>query len=64
LDMELLMILYTEKQLQILYSIYAKHQSKSGLGFMKLEDFRELFEEQQSFILGDLEMNEVIDDAS
>ena len=64
MDMELLMILYTEEQLQFLYSIYAKHQSKSGLGFMRLEDFRELFEEQQSFILGTVEINEVTEDAS
>ena len=45
------MILYTEKQLQILYGIYARHQSKAVLGFMKLEDFRSLFEEQQSYLL-------------
>ena len=45
------MILFTEEQLRILYSIYAKHQSKVGLPFMKLENFRALFEEQQSFIL-------------
>ena len=58
------MILYTEQQLQFIYGIYAKHQSKAGLGFMRLEDFRQLFEEQQSFILGTVEMNEVTEDAS
>jgi len=58
------MILYTEQQLQVIYGIYAKHQSKAGLGFMRLEDFRQLFEEQQSFILGTVEMNEVTEDAS
>jgi hypothetical protein len=31
---------------------------------MRLEDFRELFEEQQSFILGTIEMQEVTEDAS
>tara|TARA_R110002020_G_scaffold45223_4_gene129532 strand:- start:613 stop:774 length:162 start_codon:yes stop_codon:yes gene_type:complete len=45
------MILYTEEQLEILYRIYAKHQSRSNLSFMKLEDFRSLFEEQQSYLL-------------
>ena len=58
------MILYTEQQLQVIYGIYAKHQSKAGLGFMRLEDFSQLFEEQQSFILGTVEMNEVTEDAS
>ena len=58
------MLLYTEQQLQVIYGIYAKHQSKAGLGFMRLEDFRQLFEEQQSFILGTVEMNEVTEDAS
>jgi hypothetical protein len=51
------MILYTEEQLRVLYSIYAKHQSKAGLSFMKLENFRALFEEQQSFILCNSELN-------
>ena len=59
MGVELLMILYTEEQLRILYEIYAKRQSKAGLGFMKLEDFRELFEELQSCILGSVELNEV-----
>ena len=58
------MILYTEEQLQVLYGIYAKHQNRGGLGFMRLEDFRELFEEQQSFILGTIEMKGVTEDAS
>ena len=58
------MLLYTEEQLQVLYGIYAKHQSRAGVGFMRLEDFRELFEEQQSFILGTIEIQEVTEDAS
>jgi hypothetical protein len=45
------MLLYTEKQLEALYGIYARHQNRSGLAFMKLEDFRKLFEEQQSYLL-------------
>jgi len=57
------MVLYTERQLQELYGIYAKHQSKAGLGFMCLEDFRKLFEEQQCYILGTIELNEVTKDA-
>ncbi|MFM1566121.1 MAG: hypothetical protein ACKJRP_04265 [SAR86 cluster bacterium] len=58
------MILYTEEQLQMLYGIYAKHQSKAGISFMKLEDFRDLFEEQQGFILGAIDINEAAEDAS
>ena len=54
------MILYTEEQLQMFYKIYARHQSMASLGFMKLEDFRALFEEQQSFMLHSIELNEVV----
>tara|TARA_R110002020_G_scaffold198231_1_gene399455 strand:+ start:15086 stop:15247 length:162 start_codon:yes stop_codon:yes gene_type:complete len=45
------MILYTEDQLEVLYRIYARHQNRNGIAFMKLEDFRDLFEEQQSYLL-------------
>jgi len=45
------MVLYTENQLEALYKIYARHQNRNGLAFMKLEDFRALFEEQQSYLL-------------
>jgi len=48
---ELVMLMYTEEQLETLYGIYARHQSRESLGFMKLEDFRALFEEQQSYLL-------------
>jgi len=48
----------------MLYGIYAKHQSKAGISFMKLEDFRDLFEEQQGFILGAIDINEAAEDAS
>ena len=58
------MVLYTEKQLQELYGSYAKHQSKAGLNFMRLEDYRKLFEEQQCFILGTIELNQITEDAS
>ena len=34
------MVLYTENQLEALYKIYARHQNRNGLAFMKLEDFR------------------------
>ena len=45
------MLLYTEKQLVVLYKIYARHQNRNGLAFMKLEDFRNLFED----LLGEIE---------
>ena len=54
MGVELLMILYTEKQLEVLYRIYARHQNRNGIAFMKLEDFRNLFEEQQSYLMGEI----------
>ena len=45
------MLVYTEKQLAVLYKIYARHQNRNGLAFMKLEDFRNLFED----LLGEIE---------
>ena len=45
--MELLMVLYAESLLVMLYSIYLKHQTKVGLDVMQLEDFRLMFEEEQ-----------------
>ena len=38
------MLLYTEEQLEQAYEIYRFHQIKLDLGFMKLENFRSLFE--------------------
>ena len=38
------MILYTEEQLQDCYKIYCSHQSQQDLAFMKLADFRRMFE--------------------
>jgi|TARA_R100000479_G_scaffold149622_2_gene85192 hypothetical protein len=48
--MELLMVLYPESLLIMLYSIYLKHQAKTGDSLMGLEDFRLMFEEQQEAI--------------
>ena len=39
------MILYTEKQLEDAYRKYCYHQIKKDFSFMKLEDFRSLFED-------------------
>ena len=44
------MVLYPESLLLMLYSIYLKHQAKSGDSIMKLEEFRLMFEEQQEAI--------------
>lgn len=45
------MILYSEDMLSKVYKIYRMHQAKHDLGFMILDDFRILFEEQQQTIL-------------
>ena len=34
----------------MLYSIYLKHQTKTGLDVLQLEDFRLMFEDQQDVI--------------
>ena len=39
------MLLYTEEQLEKAYGIYRYQQIKLDLGFMKLENFRSLFEQ-------------------
>ena len=39
------MLLYTEEQLEEAYGIYRYHQIKLDLGFMTLENFRNLFEQ-------------------
>ncbi len=44
------MVLYPESLLIMLYSIYLKHQAKTGDSLMGLEDFRLMFEEQQGAI--------------
>ena len=38
------MLLYTEKQLEKCYRIYCLQQVKQDLAFMKLDDFRYMFE--------------------
>ena len=53
--MELLMVLYAESLLIMLYSIYLNHQTKTGLDVLQLEDFRLMFEEQQEVIAKILE---------
>ena len=44
------MVLYTEVLLNMLYSIYIKHQVRVGTSLMQIEDFRLMFEEQQDAI--------------
>jgi len=39
------MILYTEEQLENAYNVYRKYQAKKDMSFLKLEDFRVMFEE-------------------
>ena len=62
--MELLMVLYAESLLIMLYSIYLKHQTKTGLDILQLEEFRLMFEEQQEVIakLLEKEMTETTDE--
>jgi hypothetical protein len=62
--MELLMLLYTEKQLEDLYKIYAQHQNRNGVAFMKLEDFRALFEEMLTIVFDETDEWEEVDDDS
>ena len=49
------MVLYAEWLLIMLYSIYLKHQTKTGFDVLQLEDFRLMFEEQQEVIAKILE---------
>tara|TARA_A100001201_G_scaffold50224_1_gene50028 strand:- start:146 stop:349 length:204 start_codon:yes stop_codon:yes gene_type:complete len=42
------MVLYAESLLVMLYSIYLKHQTKVGLDVLQLEEFRLMFEEEQT----------------
>ena len=39
------MILYTEEQLENCYRHYCLHQVRNNFPFMKLEDFRAMFED-------------------
>ena len=58
------MVLYAESLLIMLYSIYLKHQTKTGLDVLQLEEFRLMFEEQQEVIakLLEKEMTETRDE--
>ena len=48
------MILYDERQLDKAYRIYAKHQGINGVPFISIDNFRQMFEEQQEALLEDL----------
>ena len=61
MDLELLVVLYTESLLIMLYSIYLKHQTKVGLDILQLDEFRLMFEEEQEVISKLLE-KEIMDD--
>ena len=41
-------LLYTDEILNTVYRIYAKHQGKHTVPFISLQDFRVMFEEQQT----------------
>jgi hypothetical protein len=43
-------LLYTDELLDMVYRIYAKHQGKHNVPFITLENFKEMFEEQQTAI--------------
>ena len=49
------MILYTEEQLERAYKIYRVHQIKKELSFMKLEDFRSMFEDLMTIVYSEEE---------
>ena len=49
------MILYTEKQLENAYYVYRKHQAKQDMSFLKLEDFRLMFEEIMEWVYDESE---------
>jgi|TARA_R110000824_G_scaffold70841_3_gene181642 hypothetical protein len=44
------MVLYTEEQLEKCYRIYCLKQVKQDLAFMKLDDFRYMFEDLMAII--------------
>ena len=41
-------LLYTDEVLNMVYRIYARHQGKHNVPFITLQDFRIMFEEQQT----------------
>ena len=52
------MLLYLEDQLEQTYKEYCKHQAKQDMPFMKLEDFRNMFEDIMTVIYTDEEEEE------
>ena len=44
------MILYTEEQLENAYNVYRRHQITQDMSFLKLEDFRLMFEEIMEWV--------------
>ena len=52
------MLLYLEDQLEQAYKSYCKHQARQDLPFMKLEDFRNMFEDLMTVIYTDEEEEE------
>jgi hypothetical protein len=48
------MLIYSERQLNTTYRIYAKHQGLHDVPFITLDNFRAMFEEQQEALLEDL----------
>ena len=58
------MIFYTEDLLGKVYKTYQLHQANNNMPFMKLEDFRLMFEEQQEIIVNEIEEDEADGDSS
>ena len=58
------MIFNTEDLLGKVYKTYQLHQAKHNLPFMKLEDFRLMFEDQQEIIVNEIEEEEADGDSS
>ena len=52
------MILYLEKQLEDAYRIYRLNQVKKDMSFMKLEDFRVMFEDIMEVVYSELDEEE------
>jgi len=51
-------ILYLEKQLEDAYKIYRLSQVKKDMSFMKLEDFRVMFEDIMEVVYSELDEEE------
>ena len=52
------MILYLEKQLEDAYKVYRLSQVKKDMSFMKLEDFRVMFEDIMEVVYSELDEEE------